>query len=117
VGESTYWAVARRRWQVVVAFAQLGVGTALVASEGFDSTRPLRDIAVGLIVGLAIGFVGVRPAEQFAGPPTSARSRGRHWRHPSGVRASQREVLVRSAQWPHPELSERPRPTFPRPRR
>lgn len=120
MGESAYWRVARRRWQVVVAFAQLGVGTALVTTEAFDSPRPLRDIVVGLVVGLAIGFVAVRPAEQLAGPPAPAASRGRHWQRQQHVgrrRLPQREIVVFSPPWPHPELTEQPRPTFARPRR
>lgn len=124
MGESGYWHVARRRWQVIVAFAELGVGTALVAAETFDSPRPLRDIVVGLLVGVAIGFVAVCPAEQLIGRPSPATSRGRHWqqpggRHHSGRRrmAPHREVVVPAAPWPQPELSERPRPTFESPRR
>jgi hypothetical protein len=126
VGESAYWHVARRRWQVVVAFAQLGVGTALVASEVFNSTRPLRDIVVGLVVGLAIGLVAVRPAEQLAGPPAPAASGGRHWRRPQSGgrhqvtrrRLPEREIVVFTpTPWPRPELTEQPRPTFARPRR
>ena len=124
MGEAAYWHVARRRWQVIVAFAQLGVGAALVAAETFDSPRPLRDIIVGLVVGLAIGLIAVRPAEQLAGPPTVAAGRGRHWRpashgggHHSHRSVPLREVLVHAAPWPHPELSEHPRPTFAPPRR
>lgn len=124
MGEAAYWHIVRRRWQVVVAFAQLGVGAALVAAETLDSARPLRDIIVGLVVGLAIGFIAVRPAEQLAAPPTAAAGRGRHWQPPpsAGRHHPQRpepqgEVLVRAARWPEPELSERPRPTFAPPRR
>jgi hypothetical protein len=124
VGESAYWHVARRRWQVIVAFAQLGVGAALVAAEAFNSPRPLRDIIIGLVVGLAIGLIAVRPAEQLAGPPAVAAGRGRHWerrppegRHDSRQPTAQRELVVRIAPWPDPELTERPRPTFSPPRR
>lgn len=125
MGESGYWRAARRRWQVVVAFAQLGVGTALVTTEALDSPRPLRDIMIGLVVGLAVGFIAVRPAEQLAGPPSPSTSRGRHWQRPqpAGRHHSSRrqlppqEIVVFSAPWPHPELSEQPPPTFARPRR
>lgn len=128
--ESAYWRVACRRWQVIVAFAQLGVGTALVAVEAFDSSRPLRDILVGLVVGFAIGLVAVRPAEQLARPPAAAVTRGRHaqqqpprsrrqvsGRHQvSRHRVPQQEIVV-FMPWPEPELTEQPRPTFARPRR
>jgi hypothetical protein len=84
----------------------------------------VRDIMVGLVIGLAIGFIAVRPAEQLATPPSLAANRGRHWerppsggRHHAGRPEQQREVIVRSAPWPHPELTEQPRPTFARPRR
>jgi hypothetical protein len=124
VGESAYWHVVRRRWQVVVGFAQVGVAAALVATEAFDSTRPLRDILIGLAVGLAIGLVAVRPADQLVGPPPATVSTGRHWqrqrprgRHQSGRRRDDPGVvLVRASLWPEPELSETPAPTFARPR-
>jgi hypothetical protein len=114
VGESAYWDVARRRWQVVVAFVQLGVGIALAASAAFDSTRPIRDIVIGFVSGLAAGLIVVRPVEQLAEP---AQGRGRHSRHPSDRRAIQRMVVVEAVPWPEPELSEYPTPTFARPGR
>jgi len=114
VGETSYWDVARRRWQVVVAFAQLGVGIALVASSALDSPRPIRDIVIGLVSGLAAGLIVVRPVEQLAEPSPG---RGRHSRHPAGRRATQRMVIVEAAQWPKPEISEYPTPTFARPGR
>src|SRR4051794_19495424 len=105
MGEAAYWAVARRRWQVVVAFAQFGVGAALAASEVFDSSRPLRDLIVGLVAGVLMGFVAVRPVEQLASPPPVARRTGRHSRRKPRARARQADVItVRAALWPDPQL-------------
>jgi hypothetical protein len=116
VGETSYWDVARRRWQVVVAFAQLGVGIALVASTALDSARPIRDIVIGFVAGLAAGLIVVRPVEQIAAaPPVPAR--GRHWRGPGGRHARRQMVVVEAVPWPEPQLAERPTPTFARPGR
>jgi hypothetical protein len=124
VGESAYWHVARRRWRVVVAFAELGVGAALVATAALDSARPLRDVVIGLAVGLAVGLFAVRPADQLIGPATPTvtygppgRRRSSGGRHQSGRQQVPVEaVLVRASLWPEPELSELPAPTFARPR-
>jgi hypothetical protein len=133
VSHSAYWQVARRRWQIVVAFAQLGVAAALIATEAFDSTRPLLSILIGLGIGVANGLLAVWAAGPPAPPrptkharskshaarqtatPIPARPRPRSARRQPRRHGTQHTVDV--PRWPQVELAEYPRPTYPPPLR
>ncbi|MDT4920932.1 MAG: hypothetical protein QOI15_1834 [Pseudonocardiales bacterium] len=107
--------------------AELGVGIALVATAAADSGRPLRDILIGLVVGVALGVSLVTPVDQSA-LRAAAAAGGRHGRRrrdrpvipqpadaaAQAAQAAHRPAIVQftATPWPHPELTEQPRPTF-----
>ena len=90
VGSTGLWDVARRRWQVLAVSIEIGVGVALIATTVADSSRPLRDILLGLLAGLVLGLSLLTPVDHSA---------------------VQQQAEPRTP-WPHPELTEQPQPTF-----
>jgi hypothetical protein len=121
-------AATRRRWVVLAVSVEVGVGVALIATTAGDSSRPLRDILVGLFLGLLLGLSALEPvssglpwtravARHGAGRRRLAPQRARRAAQ-RGARASQPDIVhFASVTWPEPQLSESPAPTFPAPPR
>jgi hypothetical protein len=121
-------AATRRHWVVLTVSIEVGVGVALIATTASDSSRPLRDILAGLLVGLLLGLSALEPVS--SGPPRTrtvarhgagrrrlARQRARRAAQ-RGSRAKQPDIVhFASVTWPEPQLSESPSPTFPAPPR
>jgi hypothetical protein len=114
------WDLARRRWQVLAVGVETGVSIALLATTVADSSRPLRDILIGLTVGFVLGLSLMTPVDHSARQPTGRTRRHRRYRRrtvhadPAAARRAQQPALVSfpATPWPHPELTEKPTPTF-----
>jgi hypothetical protein len=81
-----------------------------------DSSRPLRDLLIGLVAGSAFGLSLLSPVDHSLRRRAAAPVRRRRGARPvaaTGQRIPQPAIVVfPSTPWPDPELIDRPRPTF-----